>query len=180
MLSFITKIWDVLFNNVLAQPAIFIGLIVVVGYALLKRKWYEILAGFIRTVVGYMILQAGASLLKGTVSPLLNGIQQKWAIDAVVIDPNFGFTAANSALESIGITTSFAMLTLLIAFVWNIVLVFFQKIYESQNSVYNRSHHGETVRSGYLDHISSGSLHAQYVGNCSDRSSDRNLLVCIF
>ena len=127
MLSFITKIWDVLFNNVLAQPAIFIGLIVVVGYALLKRKWYEILAGFIRTVVGYMILQAGASLLKGTVSPLLNGIQQKSAIDAVVIDPNFGFTAANSALESIGITTSFAMLTLLIAFVWNIVLVFFRK-----------------------------------------------------
>lgn len=128
MLSVITKIWDVLFNNVLAQPAIFIGLIVVVGYALLKRKWYEILAGFIRTVVGYMILQAGAGLLKNTVSPLLDGIQKKWAIDAVVIDPNFGFTAAQSALESIGITTSFAMITLLIAFIWNILLVFFRKL----------------------------------------------------
>lgn len=127
MLSGITYIWNVVFNNILSQPAIFIGLIVVLGYILLKRKWYEVIAGFIKTVVGYMILQAGAGLLKGTVSPLLAGISQKWAIDAAVIDPNFGFTAANSALESIGITTSFAMLTLLIAFIWNILLVFFRK-----------------------------------------------------
>ena len=66
-MNVITSIWNVLFNNVLAQPAIFIGLIVVAGYALLKRKWYEIAAGFIRTVVGYMILQLGASSLKNTV-----------------------------------------------------------------------------------------------------------------
>lgn len=127
-MNIITNIWTVFFNNVLSQPAIFIGLIVVLGYILLKRKWYEIGAGFIRTVVGYMMLQSGAGLLKGTVDPLLNGIQQKWQISAVVIDPNFGLTAANSALESIGVTTSFAMVTLLVAFVWNIILVFFRKV----------------------------------------------------
>ena len=77
-MNIITNIWTVFFNNVLSQPAIFIGLIVVLGYILLKRKWYEIGAGFIRTVVGYMMLQSGAGLLKGTVDPLLNGIQQKW------------------------------------------------------------------------------------------------------
>ena len=42
-----------MFNNILSQPAIFIGLIVVIGYILLKRKWYEIAAGFIKAVVGY-------------------------------------------------------------------------------------------------------------------------------
>lgn len=126
-MSFLTTIWDVLFHNILSQPAIFIGLIVLLGYFLLKKKWYEILAGFIRTVVGYMILQAGAGLLKGTVMPLLNGIQQKWEIHAVVIDPNIGFAAANSALDSIGVTTSYAMTTLLIAFIWNIVLVLLRK-----------------------------------------------------
>lgn len=126
-MSFVNTVWDGLFNNVLSQPAIFIGLIVVLGYILLKKKWYEVIAGFIRTVVGYMILQAGAGLLKGTVMPLLNGIQQKWDIHAVVIDPNIGFAAANSALGSIGITTSYAMTTLLIAFIWNIVLVLFRK-----------------------------------------------------
>ena len=126
-MNIITKIWDVMFNNILSQPAIFIGLIVVIGYILLKRKWYEIAAGFIKAVVGYQILQLGASSLKNTVDPLLKGIQLKWSVEAVVIDPNFGLTAANSALESIGVTTSFAMITLLIAFLWNILLVFFRK-----------------------------------------------------
>ena len=86
-----------------------------------------------------MILQAGAGLLKGTVSPLLNGVSKKWSIDAVVIDPNFGFTAANSALESIGITTSFAMITLLIAFIWNITLVFFRK-YTKVRTLFTTGH----------------------------------------
>ena len=31
-MNIITKIWDVMFNNILSQPAIFIGLIVVIGY----------------------------------------------------------------------------------------------------------------------------------------------------
>lgn len=127
-MEFITNVWSVIFNNILAQPAIFIGLIVVLGYALMGKKWYEIGAGFIRTVVGYMILQGGAGMLKNTVAPLLKGIQMKWAVDAVVIDPNFGLTAANAALESIGVTTSFAMVTLLVAFLWNILLVFFRKV----------------------------------------------------
>lgn len=139
MLGGITYIWNLVFNNILSQPAIFIGLLVVLGYILLKRKWYEVIAGFIKTVVGYMILQAGAGLLKGTVSPLLDGITKKWNIDAVVIDPNFGFTAANSALESIGITTSFAMLTLLIAFLWNIFLVFFRK-YSKVRTLFTTGH----------------------------------------
>lgn len=139
MFTLITQIWNVLFYNILSQPSIFIGIIVVVGYALLRRKWYEILAGFIKAVVGYMILQAGAGLLKGTVTPLLTGIQMKWNIDAAVIDPNFGFTAANNALESIGITTSFAMITLLIAFVWNILLVLFRR-YTKVRTLFTTGH----------------------------------------
>ncbi|MFV0551459.1 MAG: PTS ascorbate transporter subunit IIC [Anaerorhabdus sp.] len=62
-----------------------------------------------------------------SVTPMLDGITQRFAINAVVIDPNFGFAAANAALESIGVTTSFAMITLLIAFIWNILLVLFRK-----------------------------------------------------
>lgn len=139
MFTLITQIWNVLFYNVLSQPAIFIGIIVLAGYMLLKRKWYEVLAGFIKAVVGYMILQAGAGLLKDTVTPLLTGIQMKWNIDAAVIDPNFGFTAANNALESIGITTSFAMITLLIAFVWNILLVLFRK-YTKVRTLFTTGH----------------------------------------
>lgn len=127
-MEFINQLWVILFNNVLSRPAIFIGLLVVLGYLLLKKKWYEVFAGFTKAVVGYMILQAGAKALLTAVAPMLSGLQAKFALEAVVVDPNFGFAAANTALESIGMTTSFAMITLLIAFVWNIVLVMFRKI----------------------------------------------------
>lgn len=119
-------VWGIIFNNILSQPAIFIGLIVLVGYVLLKRKWYEIFSGFIKAMVGYMILQVGAKSLVGAVNPILGGLTQRFALEAVVIDPNFGFVAANTALESIGVTTSYAMLTLLIAFIWNILLLVFR------------------------------------------------------
>lgn len=124
---FLSQVWGVFFNNILSRPAIFIGLIVVIGYILLKKKWYEIFAGFVKAAVGYMILQLGAKNLKMTVLPLLNALQEKFQIDAAVIDPNFGLIAATSALESIGHSLSNAMLTLLIAFLWNIVLVAFRK-----------------------------------------------------
>lgn len=123
----LNQVWEFLFNNILSRPAIFIGVIVLVGYILLKRKWYEVFAGFVKAMVGYMILQVGAKSLVGAVTPILNGITQRFSLDAVVIDPNFGFVAANSALESIGVTTSFAMLTLLVAFSWNILLLIFRK-----------------------------------------------------
>ncbi|MCI8376419.1 MAG: PTS transporter subunit IIC [Lachnospiraceae bacterium] len=138
-MNLVTSIWNVMFNNILSQPAIFIGLIVVAGYLLLKRKWNEIAAGFIKTVVGYQILQLGIASLRDTVDPLLRGIWQEWSLKAVVLDPNFGLTAANSGLESIGITTSFSMLTLLIAFVWNIVLVFFRK-YTKVRTLFTTGH----------------------------------------
>lgn len=127
MLDTINQIWVIVFNNVLARPAIFIGVIVMVGYILLKRKWYEVLAGFIKAVVGYMVLQVGAKALAGSITPILTGIQQKFELNAAVVDPNIAYVAANAALESIGVVTSFAMLTLLVAFIWNIVLVFFRK-----------------------------------------------------
>ena len=90
-------------------------------------------------MVGYMILQVGAKQLVASVTPILNGIQQRFALNAVVIDPNFGFVAANSALESIGVTTSFAMITLLIAFIWNIVLILFRK-YTKVRTLFTTGH----------------------------------------
>lgn len=124
----LNSVWEVVFNNIISRPAIFIGLIVVFGYILLKKSWYEVISGFIKAAVGYMILQVGAKNMLGTVNPLIQAVQEKWGVHAVVIDPNFGFSAAEAALESIGETLSMAMISLLIAFAWNILLVAFRKM----------------------------------------------------
>ena len=46
------KIWEYFATNILRQPAYMIGLIVMIGYILLGKKWYDVLAGVIKAVVG--------------------------------------------------------------------------------------------------------------------------------
>ena len=41
----IMVVWDFFAKNILTQPAYFIGVIVLIGYILLKKPWYECLAG---------------------------------------------------------------------------------------------------------------------------------------
>ena len=59
-MEFIMSIWEFFANNILTQPAYFIGLIVFIGYILLKKPIYDALAGFIKATVGYMILSVGS------------------------------------------------------------------------------------------------------------------------
>lgn len=72
-MDFIQDLWVIVYNNILSCPAIFIGLIVMAGYTLLK-KWYEVLFGFIKAVAGYMILQLGAKSMVGASNSSYNQI----------------------------------------------------------------------------------------------------------
>ncbi|PCF67924.1 PTS ascorbate transporter subunit IIC [Staphylococcus pseudintermedius] len=114
-------------NNILSKPEFFIGIIVFIGYALLKKKLYECFAGFIKATVGYMILTVGAGGLVATFRPILAGLGERFGLKAAVIDPYFGLNAVDGALKSIGLTTSYTMLALLVGFLLNIVVVLLRK-----------------------------------------------------
>ena len=58
-MEILNTIFTFISNNILTKAELFVGLIVLVGYILLGKKWYETLAGFIKAVVGYMILTVG-------------------------------------------------------------------------------------------------------------------------
>lgn len=60
--------------------------------------------GFLKAVVGYMILNVGSAGLINTFRPILAGLNQKFHLNAVVIDPYFGLNAVNAALENIGLS----------------------------------------------------------------------------
>lgn len=114
-------------TNILTQPAFFVGLLVFIGYLLLKKPIYEAFSGFVKATVGYLILNVGAGGLVVTFRPILAGLDKKYALSASVIDPYFGLNAVNSALESIGQTVTWVMVSLLIGFGLNIVLVLLRK-----------------------------------------------------
>ena len=127
-MSILYGIWVWFASNILTKPAYFIGLIVLIGYILQKKTWYDSLAGFIKATVGFLILSVGSGGLVSNFRPILVGLKDRFNLDAMVIDPYFGQNAVQSAMEGIGRSFSQVMFLLLIAFIFNLVLVKFNKI----------------------------------------------------
>ncbi|OON99450.1 MAG: PTS ascorbate transporter subunit IIC [Epulopiscium sp. Nele67-Bin004] len=127
-MDFILGIWSFFQDNILTKPAFFIAFIVLIGYMLLGRKIYEAYAGAIKALVGYMILDVAAGGLVSNFRPILAGLETRFNLSAAVIDPYFGQTAAQAAVEGIGRSFSMMMMVLLVGFAFNLVLVLFRKI----------------------------------------------------
>ncbi len=139
-MDILLQVWTYFASNVLTQPAYFIGLIVFLGYVLLKRPLYESFAGFIKATVGYLILQVGAGGLVSNFRPILVGLKDRFNLSAVVIDPYFGQNAVTAGLpEVFGRTFTQVMVLLLIAFIFNLLLVIFKK-YTKVRSVFTTGH----------------------------------------
>lgn len=128
-MDLLLKVWSFFAVNVLQQPAFMIGLIVMIGYVLLGKPWYDVLAGVIKAIVGYLILTVGSGGLVSNFRPVLVGLKDRFNMNAMVIDPYFGQNAVTAGVEEVfGKTFGNAMILLLIAFIVNILLVRFRKI----------------------------------------------------
>lgn len=138
-MEFLLKVWTFFAQNILTQPAYFIGFIVFFGYLLLRKPLYEAFAGFIKATVGYMILAVGSGGLVGNFRPILVGLKDRFNLNAMVIDPYFGQNAVQAGLDAMGRAFSQVMLLLLIAFVFNILLVALRK-YTKIRSVFTTGH----------------------------------------
>jgi ascorbate PTS system EIIC component len=119
--------WKFFQDNILTQPAFFVGFIVLIGYILLKRPVYDCIAGFIKATVGYLILNVASGGLVNNFRPILAGLKDRFNLTAAVIDPYFGQIAAQTAVTKLGRSFSLMMVVLLIAFIFNIVLVLLRK-----------------------------------------------------
>ena len=122
-MDIVISVWAFFQNNILTKPAFFVGLIVFLGYLLLRKPFYDALAGFIKATVGYMILNVAAGGLVGNFRPILAGLGKRFNPNAAVIDPYFGQAAAQAAVENIGRSFTLMVQVLLVAFIWNLILV---------------------------------------------------------
>lgn len=113
-------------DKFLGQAPLLLGTIVFVGYMFLGKKWYIALQGFIKTYVGFRILQVGTGGLVRVFRPIIVSLSERYGIDAFVIDPYFGQTSGTEFLSSID-SLAFVGYVMLIAFIFNIVLVAFSK-----------------------------------------------------
>ncbi len=109
-------------QQVLSTPAIFVGLIALVGLLLQKQDAQSCVKGTIKTILGFIVLNAGASVVQQAIIPFGDLFQVAFGVQGVV--PN------NEAITSLALD-QFAVQTASIfalGMVANIVLARFSKL----------------------------------------------------
>lgn len=82
-----------LMNDVLAEPSILVGLIALIGLVAQKKPVADCITGTVKTILGFIVLGAGASLVTSSLGAFANIFQYAFGISGVV--PN------NEAIVSI-------------------------------------------------------------------------------
>lgn len=76
--------FEFLMNEILSIPAILVGLIVFVGLALQKETGSKIFSGTIKSIIGFLILGAGADVITGSLDSLGGIIFDRFEIQGVI------------------------------------------------------------------------------------------------
>ena len=78
--------FDVLVNDVLSTPAILIGLFVLLGNLLLKRSITDTIAGTFKTIIGFTLLNLGASIAADTLNNFSEMFTEAFGLQAAVMN----------------------------------------------------------------------------------------------
>lgn len=70
--------------DIFRQPAVIVALISLIGLSLQRKSASDILKGTIRTLVGFLVLAAGAGVVSGSLSPFGSMFQHAFHVQGVV------------------------------------------------------------------------------------------------
>ncbi|MGE8006235.1 PTS ascorbate transporter subunit IIC [Lysinibacillus sp. NPDC093216] len=97
---------DVIMNDILGTPAILVGLFAFVGLLIQKKSASTVLSGTLKTVMGFVILDAGASVLIGSLNHFSKIFDHAFNVQGVI--PNNEAIVA-AAQTSFGTATAMIM-----------------------------------------------------------------------
>lgn len=109
-------------QQVLSTPAIFVGLIALVGLLLQKEDAQSCVKGTIKTILGFIVLNAGASVVQQAIIPFGDLFQAAFGVQGVV--PN-NEAITSLALDKFAVQTASIFALGMIA---NIILARFSKL----------------------------------------------------
>ena len=110
--------------NVLSTPAILVGLVALLGLVLQKKPIEELVKGTLKTIVGFLVLSAGASFLQSG-SLLAFGEIFNYAFNMQGVVPN-NEAVVSMALQDFGQATAIIMC---LGMILNIVLARFSRMH---------------------------------------------------
>lgn len=117
---------DFILNQLLKQPIIFIGLLVMLGNMLAKRGFIKTMTSSVTTMVGLYLVIFGGNQFGTIISPITEAVKQAYGIQGFVMDQVVMNSVSIKALTDAGIFQLVGYV-FLIAFAINLVLVLLGK-----------------------------------------------------
>lgn len=114
--------------SIVRTPAILVGLIAVLGLALQKKSFPDIISGGIKTFIGFLVLTGGAGIVTGSLAPMGKMFMHAFNVQGVV--PNNEAVVA-TVLVKYGTATALIMLVSMIVNVFLARFTHFKYIYLS-------------------------------------------------
>ena len=108
--------------DILKVPAVLVGLIALIGLVAQKKNFSDVVKGTVKTILGFLVLAGGATVLVGSLNPLGGMFEHAFNIQGII--PN------NEAIVSIAMEKFGAPTALIMAFgmVANIIVARFTRL----------------------------------------------------
>ncbi|SUH20615.1 PTS transport protein, component II [Salmonella enterica subsp. enterica] len=165
------KFIDVI-QTFLTEPAILIGILVGVGYALDKKTPIKIITGMISAMVGLMMVLFGGFQFSATFKPVAEAVSKAYGVHGYLMD-SYAMKAATQI--ALGDNFGYVGYVFVLAFFTNLLLVLFGR-YTGAKGIFltgntgGLSFTGSTVVNRLLAGVRLGTIH------CNCRGIDRGLL----
>ncbi|OOH90920.1 PTS ascorbate-specific subunit IIBC [Pasteurellaceae bacterium 15-036681] len=124
-MDFLTDILLFIKDQVLNKAPFLLGIVACIGYILLKKDTTTIIKGTVKTIVGFMIVQAGSGFLTSNFVPVIKGLSQYHNLTGAVIDP---YTSMQATIQTMGDNYAWVGYAVIGALFLNVLLVVFRKI----------------------------------------------------
>ena len=118
------EVLNFILNHLLKQPTIMIGLLVMVGYILLKKSTTKVLNGTFGAMVGMQLIIFGGSQFAAVFKPITDAVSAKFGIQGYIMD-SYAMRATTN--EALGEMLGMVGYVFLLAFAVNLAVVYFGK-----------------------------------------------------